>query len=119
MDKRFIITSVVKEELKARSGLATISSEAIDWVNDQVGPILDRCATAGRRTPGGRLMAPPEAAAQLVRAIAEDSRLPQLRIERIDGHGIDTEPVAAITAALAEAGCYRSPRSLRLRAGDR
>ena len=61
----------------------------------------------------------PEAAAQLVRAIAEDSRLPQLRIERIDGHGIDTEPVAAITAALAEAGCYRSPRSLRLRAGDR
>ena len=63
--------------------------------------------------------ATPEAAAQLVRAIAEDSRLPQLRIERIDGHGIDTEPVAAITAALAEAGCYRSPRSLRLRAGDR
>ncbi len=63
--------------------------------------------------------ATPEAAAQLVRAIAEDSRIPQLRIERIDGHGIDTEPVAAITAALAEAGCYRSPRSLRLRAGDR
>ena len=63
MDKRFIITSVVKEELKARSGLATISSEAIDWVNDQVGPILDRCAATGRRTPGGRLMAPPDAAA--------------------------------------------------------
>lgn len=62
MDKRFIITSVVKEELKARSGLATISSEAIDWVNEQVGPILDRCAATGRRTPGGRLMAPPDAA---------------------------------------------------------
>jgi ATP-dependent Lhr-like helicase len=60
-----------------------------------------------------------EVAAQLVRAVGEDARLPQLRIERIDGHGIDTEPVAAITAALAEAGCYRSPRSLRLRAGDR
>ena len=60
-----------------------------------------------------------EAAAQLVRAVAEDSRLPQLRIERIDGHGIDTEPVARITAALERAGCYRSPRSLRLRAGDR
>ncbi len=64
MDKRFIVTSAVKEELKARSGLATISSEAIDWVNDQVGPLLDRCAATGRRTPGGRLMAPPAAAAE-------------------------------------------------------
>lgn len=64
MDKKFIIASVVKEELKARSGLETISSEAIDWVNDQVGPILDRCAQTGRRTPGGRLMAPPAAAAE-------------------------------------------------------
>lgn len=62
MDKRFIITSVVKEELKARSGLGTISSEAIDWVNEQVGPLLDVCASTGRRTPGGRLMAPPAAA---------------------------------------------------------
>ena len=63
--------------------------------------------------------ATPEVAAQLVRAIAEDSRLPQLRIERIGGHGIDTEPVAAIAEELGRAGCYRSPRSLRLRAGDR
>lgn len=59
MEKRFIITSVVKEELKARSGLATISSEALDWVNEQVSGILDACASTGRRTPGGRLMAPP------------------------------------------------------------
>lgn len=63
MDKKVIIASVVKEELKARSGLETISSEAIDWVNDQVGAILDVCAQTGRRTPGGRLMAPPPAAA--------------------------------------------------------
>ena len=63
--------------------------------------------------------ATPEVATQLVRAIAEDSRLPQLRIERIGGHGIDAEPVAAIAEELGRAGCYRSPRSLRLRAGDR
>ena len=63
MDKKVIIASVVKEELKARSGLETISSEAIDWVNDQVGAILDVCAKTGRRTTGGRLMAPPAAAA--------------------------------------------------------
>ena len=63
MDKKVIIASVVKEELKARSGLETISSEAIDWVNDQVGAILDVCAKTGRRTPGGRLMAPPAVAA--------------------------------------------------------
>jgi len=61
MDKKFIIASAVKEELKARSGLETISSEALDWVNEQVGGILDACAKTGRRTPGGRLMAPPEA----------------------------------------------------------
>lgn len=62
MDKRFIVTSIVKEELKARSGLGTISTEALDWVNEQVSGILDVCASTGRRTPGGRLMAPPEAA---------------------------------------------------------
>ena len=50
---------------------------------------------------------------------AEESRLPQLRIERINGHGIDSAPVAEIARALVDAGCYRSPRSLRLRAGDR
>jgi hypothetical protein len=63
MDKRFVITSAVKEELKVRSGLDTISSEAIDWVNSQVSGLLDLCASTGRRTPGGRLMAPPAAAA--------------------------------------------------------
>ena len=63
MEKKFIIASVVKEELKARSGLETISSEALDWVNEQVSGILDACAQTGRRTPGGRLMAPPAAAA--------------------------------------------------------
>ena len=62
MEKKFIIASAVKEELKARSGLGTISSEALDWVNDQVGALLDICANTGRRTPGGRLMAPPAAA---------------------------------------------------------
>ena len=62
MEKKFIIASAVKEELKVRSGLATISSEALDWVNEQVGPLLDLCASTGRRTPGGRLMAPPAAA---------------------------------------------------------
>ncbi|ATG51667.1 ATP-dependent helicase [Brachybacterium vulturis] len=63
--------------------------------------------------------ATPALATQLVRAIAEDSRLPQLRIERINGHPIDSAPVAAVGEALVAAGCYRSPRSIRLRAGDR
>lgn len=66
MEKKFIIASVVKEELKARSGLETISSEALDWVNEQVSGILDACAQTGRRTPGGRLMAPPAAVAPAV-----------------------------------------------------
>ena len=71
MEKKFIIASAVKEELKARSGLATISSEALDWVNDQVGPLLDICANTGRRTPGGRLMAPPAVAPAAAAPAAE------------------------------------------------
>ena len=70
MEKKFIITSAVKEELKARSGLATISSEALDWVNEQVSGILDICANTGRRTPGGRLMAPPAPAAPVETPVA-------------------------------------------------
>ena len=60
-----------------------------------------------------------DAARQLVHAIVEDSRLPQLRIERINGHPIDAAPVAAVGEALLAAGCYRSPKSIRLRAGGR
>jgi hypothetical protein len=62
MEKKFITASVVKAELITRSGLETISSEAIDWVNSQVSAILDTCVATGRRTPGGRLMAPPASA---------------------------------------------------------
>ena len=71
MEKKFIIASAVKEELKVRSGLATISSEALDWVNEQVSPLLDICANTGRRTPGGRLMAPPAAAPAAAAPAAE------------------------------------------------
>ena len=63
--------------------------------------------------------ATPDLAAQLVRAVAEDSRLPQLRIERINAHPIGAAEVTAIGEALVAAGCYRSPRAIRLRAGDR
>ena len=52
-------------------------------------------AVVGRPRPRPHLIAE-----QLVRAIAEDSRLPQLRIERINGHPIDSDPVAAIGEAL-------------------
>lgn len=65
----------------------------------------------------GELIAP--AAEQLVRAVVEDSRLPQLQIERINGHAIGAEPVTGIAQALVDAGCYRSPKSLRVRAGGR
>jgi ATP-dependent Lhr-like helicase len=58
-------------------------------------------------------------AEQLARAIQEDSLLPQLQIERIVGHGLEDAEVAHVTRALVDAGCYRSPRSLRLRAGGR
>ena len=58
-------------------------------------------------------------AEQLVRAVVEDSRLPQLQIERINGHALGADQVAGIAEALVAAGCYRSPKSLRVRAGGR
>lgn len=58
-------------------------------------------------------------AEQLVRAVTEDSRLPQLQIERINGHPVFDEAVRRLGEALLEAGCYRSPRSIRLRSGRR
>ena len=58
-------------------------------------------------------------AQQLVRAVAEDSRIPRLQIDRINGHPVFGEAVREIAETLLEAGCYRSPRSIRLRAGGR
>ncbi|MBK0330409.1 ATP-dependent helicase [Brachybacterium sp. MASK1Z-5] len=63
--------------------------------------------------------ATPLVAEQLARAIRDDSLLPQLQVERIVGHGLEDTEVAHVTRALVDAGCYRSPRSLRLRAGGR
>ncbi|MCL6423811.1 ATP-dependent helicase [Brachybacterium sp. JHP9] len=61
----------------------------------------------------------PLTAQLLVAAVAEDSLLPALQLERINGHSIGDVQVSAIAEALVTAGCYRSPRSLRLRAGGR
>ena len=61
----------------------------------------------------------PEVAAQVVRAIAEDAVLPSLAIERVSGRPISAEQSIPVVEALVAAGCYRSPRSLRLRAGGR
>lgn len=61
----------------------------------------------------------PHAVRLLVQAIAQDAMLPALAVERIAGHPIAAEEVAHVVAAMAEAGCYRSPRAIRLRAGGR
>ena len=61
----------------------------------------------------------PEVAAQVVRAIAEDAVLPALTIERVSGRPISAEQSIPVVEALVAAGCYRSPRSVRVRAGGR
>ncbi|MGP9693324.1 ATP-dependent helicase [Brachybacterium sp. AOP25-B2-12] len=60
-----------------------------------------------------------DVAAMLVRAVTEDAVLPQLAIEKISGRPIADVEVAPVVAALEGAGCYRSPRSVRVRAGGR
>jgi len=59
----------------------------------------------------------PAAAQALVQAVSEDHVLELLAIERISGHSIGAAEVAHVVAALEEAGAYRSPRSVRVRAG--
>lgn len=56
--KRLIVESAVKAALKEASGLDCISTEAVEWVNDKTALLVGACAEIGRRTPGGRLMAP-------------------------------------------------------------
>lgn len=56
--KRLIVESAVKDALKEASGLQVISAEAVEWVNAQAAAAAADCAERGRRTPGGRLMAP-------------------------------------------------------------
>ena len=56
--KRLIVESAVKAALKEASGLDCISTEAVEWVNMQASCAVSSCAVHGRRTPGGRLMAP-------------------------------------------------------------
>ena len=56
--KRLIVESAVKAELKEASGLQVISGEAMDYVNAATVAAVADCAARGRRTPGGRLMAP-------------------------------------------------------------
>ena len=48
-------------------------------------------------------------------AVQHDRMIGQLSIETIDGHPLGAAPAASMVEALTGAGCYRSPRSLRLR----
>ena len=56
--KRLIVESAVKAALKEASGLQVISAEAVEYVNERAVAAVDYLAEKGRRTPGGRLMAP-------------------------------------------------------------
>ena len=58
----FIVGSTVRRALAEASAATTISAEALAWVNDRAAEAVALCAASGRRTPSGRLMAPPEGA---------------------------------------------------------
>ena len=55
--KRLIVESAVKDELRNGEDI-TVSSAALEWVNAQTVAAVESCRMTGRRTPGGRLMAP-------------------------------------------------------------
>lgn len=59
----YIVESQTRRALAAESQAATISTEALAWVNARTLDAIRQCAATGRRTPSGRLMAPPDAKA--------------------------------------------------------
>lgn len=58
------------------------------------------------------------AARLIVEAVGARSMLPLLSIERINGEGLAAPGAAHVIAALRDAGAYRSPKAVRVRAGD-
>ena len=83
--KRLIVESAVKDELRNGEDI-TVSSAALDWVNAQTVAAVESCRKTGRRTPGGRLMAPESGSDRSVvirqpeQAEAADGRSPPERV---------------------------------------
>ena len=61
----------VKRELSKGGGIQTVSKEAIDWIDSVTREACRNLAKSGRRTPGGRLMAPKFPPALVARQIAD------------------------------------------------
>ena len=63
---------LLQDILAKGDGVKTVASEAVDWVISVAEEAAKNLAASGRRTPGGRLMAPRMDAGLMVRHLAKD-----------------------------------------------
>ena len=61
----------VKRELSKGGGIQTVSKEAIDWIDAVTREACRNLAKSGRRTPGGRLIAPKMDAGLMARQLSK------------------------------------------------
>lgn len=56
--KQLTISTRIKDLLTDELGVVTVSREVLDWIDDSVAELVKIAYEGGRRTPGGKLMAP-------------------------------------------------------------
>lgn len=63
--------ALIQDILSKGDGVKTVSSEAVDWVISVAEEAAKQLAKSGRKTPGGRLMAPKMDAGLMVRHLTK------------------------------------------------
>lgn len=77
-----VVVSTIKKKLSEATGL-TVSRDAVEWVNAQTCLAVGLCASLGRRTPVGRLMAPPKAKASQIESWRQAHALLKRMVDRL------------------------------------
>ena len=72
MSKKKINRALVQDILSKGDGVKTVASEAVDWVISVAEEAAKNLAASGRKTPGGRLMAPRFAPSLMARQVFKE-----------------------------------------------
>lgn len=102
--------SLIQDILAKGEGVKTVSGEAVDWCIAVAEVVAKNLAESGRRTPGGRLMAPKMDAGLMARHAPEN-----LEIEK------DLEDLAtkSVSRPVPERLCSRAKDTLAANGGKR
>ena len=76
MSAKKINRALVQDILSKGDGVKTVASEAVDWVISVAEEAAKNLAASGRKTPGGRLMAPKMDPGLQARCMAREAGTP-------------------------------------------